>query len=236
MRVRIRAQDVLLAVRPPEGLSARNVLPGVVTDVQLKNDPVAEVRLDVGGAALLSHITRESVHALGIEPGRRVFAIIKAVATGGVDRRDIRTSLVSVQPRYDYRDGKPPVVVGYEFANVVAATIRDLSRVGEVIDGALGAGATSLDGLSFRVDDPGPTERRARLGAMTNARARADVLAEAAGLSIGGVAEIVEGVAFAPPSPMQKADRMMAAADVETPIEAGSNVVSVTVRVTYRVS
>jgi len=80
VRVRIRAQDVLLAVRAPEGLSARNVLPAVVTEVGLKSDPVADVRLDVGGATLLAQITRETVHALGIEPGRRVYAIIKAVA------------------------------------------------------------------------------------------------------------------------------------------------------------
>jgi molybdate transport system ATP-binding protein len=80
VRLRIRSQDVLLAVRPPDGLSARNVLPAVVAEVSLKYDPVAEVRLDAGGATLISQITRETVDALGIEPGRRVYAIVKAVA------------------------------------------------------------------------------------------------------------------------------------------------------------
>lgn len=207
--------------------------PGTITvtgtgRVSIEPD-VADLRLGVSAA-------RPTVSAARAEAASLMTAIIKAVASGGVDRRDIRTSLVSVQPRYDYRDGTPPVVVGYEFTNVVEATIRDLTRVGEVIDGALGAGATSLDGLSFRVDDPRPTERRARLGAMTNARARADVLAEAAGLSITGVVDIVEGIALAPPSPMMRADRMMAAAEVDTPIEAGLSVISITVRVTYRVS
>ena len=207
--------------------------PGTITvtgtgRVSIEPD-VADLRLGVS-------VARPTVSAARAEAASLMTAIIKAVASGGVDRRDIRTSLVSVQPRYDYRDGTPPVVIGYEFTNVVEATIRDLTRVGQVIDGALGAGATSLDGLSFRVDDPGPTERRARLAAMTNARARADVLAEAAGLSITGVVDIVEGIALAPPSPMTKAEPMMAAAQVDTPIEAGLSVISITVRVTYRVS
>ena len=207
--------------------------PGTITvtgtgRVSIEPD-VADLRLGVS-------VARPTVSAARAEAASLMTAIIKAVASGGVDRRDIRTSLVSVQPRYDYRDGTPPVVIGYEFTNVVEATIRDLTRVGQVIDGALGAGATSLDGLSFRVDDPGPTERRARLAAMTNARARADVLAEAAGLSITGVVDIVEGIALAPPSPMMKAEPMMAAAQVDTPIEAGLSVISITVRVTYRVS
>jgi len=80
LRVRIRARDVLLAVRPPDGLSARNVLAAVVTEVASGTDPVVEVRLDAGGAALLAEITREAVHDLEIMPGRRVFVVVKAIA------------------------------------------------------------------------------------------------------------------------------------------------------------
>ena len=80
VRVGIRAQDVLLAVHPPGGLSARNVLPAVVTGVELQPGAVAEVKLCAGGATLIAQITRETVHALEIAPGRPVYAIIKAVA------------------------------------------------------------------------------------------------------------------------------------------------------------
>ena len=91
--------------------------------------------------------------------------------------------LLSVQPRYDYRDGKAPALTGYDLANVVEVTVRDLGALGAVVDGALTAGATSLDGLTFRVDDPREAERAARTAAVGEARARADVLAAAAGLS-----------------------------------------------------
>ncbi len=142
--------------------------------------------------------------------------------------------LLSVQPRYDYRENKPPTLTGYELANVVEVTVRDLARLGDVVDGTLGAGATSMDGLSFRIADPTDAEREARVLAMAQARARADVLAEAAGLTIDGVAEVVEGVAGQPPGPRPKAERMMMAADVSTPVEAGSLEVAVGVTVTYR--
>jgi molybdate transport system ATP-binding protein len=80
VRVRIRARDVLIAVSPPEGLSARNVVPAVVSDVTPGGDGVVDVRLDVRGDALIARVTRHSVLALGIKPGQKVFAIIKAVA------------------------------------------------------------------------------------------------------------------------------------------------------------
>jgi uncharacterized protein YggE len=69
---------------------------------------------------------------------------------------------------------------------------------------------------------------------MADARARADVLANAGGLTIEGVADIVEGSAVRPPTPFAKAERMMLAADVATPIEAGALEVAVSVSVTYR--
>jgi uncharacterized protein YggE len=112
--------------------------------------------------------------------------------------------------------------------------IRDLTRLGEVIDGVLGAGATSMDRLAFRVANPEPAEREARLLAMAMARSRADVLAGSAGLSIIGVADIVEGVATPPPWPRMKAERMLLASAAATPVEPGETDVSVTVTVTFR--
>lgn len=189
---------------------------------------LADLRLGVS-------IARPTVEAARSVAGQTMDTILAALDATGVARRDVRTSLLSVQPRYDYRDGAPPALTGYELSNVVEVTIRDLSRLTDIVDGTLRAGATSMDGLSFRVADPGPAEREARLAAMTEARARADVLAEAAGLAIVGVADIVEGPGTSPPMPRMKGERMMlAAADVATPVEAGSTEVAVTVTVTYR--
>ena len=179
-------------------------------------------------------ISRDSVAEARSEAARTMSAILEAVTGAGVARADIRTSMLSVQPRYDYRDGKAPTLVGYDLANVVTVTVRDIATVADVVDGSLQAGATSLDGLSFEVEDPAEPERVARIAAVAAARARADVLAEAAGVKIAGVADIVEG--GPPPSfPRAKAERMSLAADASTPVSAGTTDIEVTVTVTYRI-
>ena len=148
--------------------------------------------------------------------------------------RDIRTTLVSVQPRYDYRDGRAPVLTGYDLSNSVRVTVRDLAALGNVIDGALKAGATSMDSLSFRLDDPTEPERAARLAAVVQARTRAEILAEAAGVSIVGVSESLKAAGPGPGYPQPKAARMMLA-DSATPVEAGTTEIS-GVTVTFRLA
>lgn len=187
---------------------------------------VADLRLGVS-------VARPTVDTARAVAAETMDAILAAVADAGVDRRDIRTTLLSVQPRYDYRENQPPVLTGYELSNVVEVTVRDLGGLGDVVDGTLRAGATSMDGISFRVDDPAPAEREARLRAMAAARARAEVLAEAAGLAIIGVSDIVEGGVSSPPEPRYKAARMLIAEDASTPVEAGSLEIAVSVTVTY---
>lgn len=193
-------------------------------------DPdVADLRLGVA-------ISRPTVEAARTAAAEAMTAILDAVVAAGVAPRDVRTTLLSVQPRYDYRDGKAPTLVGYDLSNIVEVTARDLANLGAVVDGALTAGATSLDGLSFRVDDPREAERAARMLAVDEARSRAEVLAEAAGVAIGSVADIVEG--GPPPTwPRPKAAQMLrAAADASTPVEAGTTEITVTVTVTFRIA
>lgn len=192
------------------------------------------VEPDVADLRLGVTISRDTVVDARAEAARSMTAILGAIRAAGVADRDIRTSFLSVQPRYDYRDGKAPRLVGYDLSNVVEVTIRDLGTIGGAIDGALQAGATSLDGLTFRVDDPTGPERAARIAAVAAARARADVLAEAASVAITGVTSIVEG--GAPPiGPVFKAERMMMASDAGTPVEAGTTEIAVTVTVAFRI-
>ena len=191
---------------------------------------VADLRLGVAMA-------RPTVDAARADAATAMSAILASIKGAGVTATDIRTTLVSVQPHYDYRDGKAPLLTGYELANTVEVTIRDLGTLGGVIDGSLTAGATSMDGLSFRLEDPIDAERAARLAAMAQARARADTLAEAAGVVIAGVGEVIEGGSGGGPwYPQTKAARLMLASDMATPVEGGTTEISVSVTVTYRLA
>jgi len=80
LRVRIRARDVMIALQPPLGLSALNVLPGTVVEIGRAEGPIVEMRLDCRGEALIARLTRRSVETLGLAPGCPVYAVIKSIA------------------------------------------------------------------------------------------------------------------------------------------------------------
>lgn len=80
LRIRIRARDVMIALQPPLGLSALNVLPGTVAEIGRTDGPIVEMRLDCAGEALVARLTRRSVETLGLAPGRPVYAVIKSIA------------------------------------------------------------------------------------------------------------------------------------------------------------
>jgi uncharacterized protein YggE len=160
-------------------------------------------------------------------------AVISALAAAGVARRDLRTALVCLSPVTDYSSERGPQVTGYQLSNAVDITVRNLSTVGAVIDAGLGAGATSLDALDFRLADPSGPATEARAAAVADARRRAETLAEAAGRSLGAVVGIVEdprpGGPF-PPGPMAA---MALKAQAETPVEGGTQNIVVSILVTY---
>jgi hypothetical protein len=208
------------------GPSARTITVSGTGSVAATPD-VAEVRLGV-------RITRPTVQEARASAAETMAAILDAVRAAGVDSPEIRTSALSLEPHYEHdRTAGKPSLAGYQATNLVTVTVRDLERLGPAVDGALEAGATSLDGLSLRIADPSPLEAAARQAAVTDARARAEVFAAAAGVSITGVVSIAEGAGMAP-SPIPRLARAMADA-APTPIEAGTTEVTASVSVVYAI-
>jgi uncharacterized protein len=161
-------------------------------------------------------------------------AVIASLKQLHVAERDIQTTTLSLSPVYDYpSDGGRPRLTGYNLTNAVAVTIRDLDTVGDVIDGALAAGGTTLDGVSFRVSDQASAEKQAREAAMAEAKAKAQTLASAAGVSISGVVSISETSAPVPYPVYYGGVRDLAGAEAATPVQPGTNEVTVTVAVVY---
>jgi hypothetical protein len=161
--------------------------------------------------------------------------VIDALKKLGIADADIQTNGLSLQPVYDYSTNtNPPRLTGYMLSNGVAVTVRDLDKLGDAIDDGLAAGATTLDGVTFRVDDPAKAQEDARKQAMAEAKAIADTLATSAGVSIVGVASISETSGPTPYPVYWGAERAAAvAADTSTPIEVGTNELTVTVSVVY---
>jgi uncharacterized protein YggE len=160
--------------------------------------------------------------------------VITALKALGIADKDIQTTNLSLQPTYDYSANvNPPRITGYTLSNGVAITVRDLDKIGDAIDNSLAAGATSFDGVSFRVDDPATAQKQARTDAMGQAKANADTLAAAAGVTITGVASISEATAQTPYPVYFGAAAGAPAKDAATPIEAGTSDITITVSVVY---
>ena len=86
LRVRIPARNVIVAVKRPEGLSALNVLPGKVLEIGPLDAPIADIALDCNGERLLARLTRHSIEAMELKPGRDVYAVVKSVT---LDHKDL---------------------------------------------------------------------------------------------------------------------------------------------------
>ena len=164
-------------------------------------------------------------------------SILAAIAAAGVERRDVRTVLVGLTPITDDSSERGPRITGYQLSNAVEVVVRDLASVGGVIDGALGAGATSLDAVDLRIAEPAVAEDEARALAVADARRRATTLAGAAERPLGRVISIVEG--GSPPSgpiPYGPTAAMALKAAADTPVEGGSQDVVVSVLVTFELA
>ncbi|HKG57063.1 MAG TPA: SIMPL domain-containing protein [Candidatus Limnocylindrales bacterium] len=188
---------------------------------------VADLRLGVV-------VTRPTVKAARSVAADQMTKVIAALKKLGIADKDIQTTGLSLQPNYDYSNsGGPARLTGYTLSNGVATTVRNLDRIGDAIDASIAAGATTLDGVAFRVDDPARAQDQARADAMKQARAKADTLASGAGVSIRGVASIAESAGPTPYPVYFGSVRGGVAADKATPVEVGSNDVTVNVSVSY---
>ena len=142
----------------------------------------------------------------------RMDAVVASLRSAGVAERDIQTSALSVQPQYYYpqpeprprtpgaapAEPQPPRIIGYEARNSVQVRVRDLARMGRVIDALVAAGANQIDGPSFTLDESEPALDEARIEAMKQARARAELYARAAGLRVKRIVSISEGGGYYP--------------------------------------
>jgi uncharacterized protein YggE len=217
----------VLYARPATAQSSAGV-PGmrqvtVVGNGEVKGRPdTATVQIGVETEAPVA----KDALAKNTEQAQALQAKLKAL---GVAEKDIQTSNFSIYPTYG-TDGRQ--IAGYHVANSVIVKIRDLSQAGTLLDQVVQAGANSINGVSFSVDDPQALLNQAREQAMQSAKTQADVLAKAGGAAVGDVLVISENVGSQPvPMPMMAAPQ--AAQDKAVPMQPGEQSFTVQVQVTY---
>ncbi len=161
-------------------------------------------------------------------------ALMDALKKAGVADKDIQTQSYGVQPQYDYNTS-PAVLTGYQVTNTVQVTVRDLARVGKIIDAATQAGGNQVNGVTFDLADRTAAEAQALAQAVAEARLKASVMAQAAGVSLGRLVQLSEGSEpTVEPVVMERPMAMMkAAAAPSTPVSAQDISVSADVTAIY---
>jgi uncharacterized protein YggE len=200
----------------------------------------ASVAPDVAEANVGVEVLAPTVKEATAEAKERMTAIMTALQKAGIAEKDIQTSNYSIYfERYPEvmpvaEEGRPEMEGNYRVSNMVQVTIRDLDQVGAVLDGVIEAGANSVYGVSFTVDDPSEVRSEARSKAIADAKARAQELATLNGVSLGEVLQVSEVIGG--PFLAVGMSRAVEYAGGAGPISPGELEYSVQIQVTYAIA
>lgn len=196
----------------------------------------ASVEPDIGFIDLGVQVTRRTVAEARQVAAAVAARAIESVRANGVDSADIQTTSLSINPTYEHVRDSEPRISGYQVTNMITVRVRDLPAFSRLVDDVIEAGGDDarVNDIRFGREDNSAAAAEARAAAMADARARAGQLASLAGLRLGRALAIQETPASAGPRPMMERAMFSVAGD-RTPIEAGSNRLSVSVLVRYAV-
>ena len=223
---------LLLALALTLGLSA------AFADTKITVTGSGEVLIpaDVAVISLGVNVRSAEAPSAQAEANEVIAKIREALTVAGIDEEDISTGYINLYAAYDYSSSVERIT-GYNASSTLAVKVTDMARVGEVIDLAFGAGANMLDGVSFSAKDDTAARAEALKAAVADAKAKADVLAEAAGLGELELENITEGGVYAYDSGANNfsAKGMITeqAEDAATVIRAAKICVSASVTITY---
>ncbi|WP_105427790.1 SIMPL domain-containing protein [Neorhizobium tomejilense] len=164
--------------------------------------------------------------------------VLSAVKSDGIADRDIQTSNFSIYPQYRHPDPKggviePPQVIGYEVSNTLTLKVRDLQKLGGLIDRSVKLGVNQGGQITFTNDKPDDAMTEARKKAVAEALAKARTLTDAAGVKLGRILEISENSMRPVPQQMMRMAMAKDMAAEAVPVAGGENTYTVTVNVTF---
>ena len=170
------------------------------------------------------------------ENNRRTAAVIAALKKAGAADKDLQTSGFNIWPQQDYsQQTKLPRILGYQVTNSITVRSTKIADAGKLLGVAIAAGVNTSSGINFEVADPARGRSEGLRAAFDDARAKATLLAQAAGRTLGRALLINEGTQIAPPPyPMPRAMAVEArVASQDVPVESGQQEVTYTVSVTF---
>lgn len=162
-------------------------------------------------------------------------AVANALKAMGVDEKDIQTSAFNVFPQQMYGPNGEMTGTEYVVDNVVFVTVRDLSKLGELLDAVVRSGANTINSVSFDVTDKSAALSQARKMAIDHAKATAKEIADAAGIELGNIISLYTYVQEPIPTFEGKGGAMMPASAGQVPVAAGQLILRVNADISYEI-
>ena len=213
--------------------------------VQPQMPPIVGTRLDVSATGETTRVPDVAIISAGVvtraptagaaiqENSARMDRVLAALKRAGVADRDVQTSSINLNPEYRYQENRAPELVGYTASNQVNIRFRDIRNSGRILDALVAEGANQINGPTLTIDKPEEALDEARVNAVANGRARAELYARALGKRVTRVVSVSEGGGnYYPPPPMPVAERSMAAA-ADTKIVPGEQKLQVSVSMVF---
>ncbi len=190
------------------------------------------LRPDLAVVTLGAEARRPALADAVADVGQRMTAVLARLRALGITERDVKTVTYTIEPRATAPrlDDEPPRIIAYHVANIVQVKSRKLDTVAALVDAAIAAGANTVRGIGFTVEDPSAAQAEARTLAVRDAAARARRIADAAGVALGDVLALTEGGSVRP-----MAVRMAMAMEAAGPVEPGQLEIVVTVEARYAI-
>jgi uncharacterized protein YggE len=164
----------------------------------------------------------------------RMASSLAAMKAAGLEGKDVQTSSLDLTGQYAYAQDQPPRLTGYQASNQVTIVVRDLARLGAIVDAVTAAGINQINGVAFGLADPKATEDEARRRAVKMLASRAKLYAEATGMKLGRLITLTEGGGYRPPVVHKTFEAAaMRVREAPTPIEPGQLTVQIEVSATY---
>ena len=164
------------------------------------------------------------------ENSSKMNAVIKFFKENGISEADIKTSNYSLSPKYEYSKGKSSLA-GYILNQNLTVTVRNLDKIGKILDGAVSSGANRIDSVSLFVDRPEELKNKAREEAVKAAKEKAVLTSKTAGFRLGRLVNFSEGFSGEPPIFFEALAKGGAAPAPQ--IEPGTQEIKVSVTLTY---
>ncbi|MEI6361869.1 MAG: SIMPL domain-containing protein [Actinomycetes bacterium] len=214
----------------PSGVAARTV--------SVSSTGTADAIPDAAKASITVEVTNPtSAQTAQADAAAASTKVLEALKAAKVDEKDIATQGIQVGPTYNYTQDGGQTLTGYRASQTLSVTMRDLATAGATLDSVVAAGGNvvRIDSLSPYVTDPTVAGNAARAQAVDIATKQAEQYAKLMGFTLGDVANVTESTSTSPPPPIAFAEAAAPAADKSTPINPGTQQVTVSVNISWNI-